>query len=184
MPVFLNSPMAIDVVELYVRWVPYHRLSAAACAAALRDVTLVRSVDESKALNQRRGPMIIVAGAGMITGGRILHHLRAFGDDPRTTILIAGHQAAGTRGADLLAGAASVKIHGAHVPIRAEVVISPASATSPVLRSVSHATRAFGSCARHASSTASEIWSAILSGWPCVTDSEVKSILVSLLPAS
>jgi metallo-beta-lactamase family protein len=121
-PVFLNSPMAIDVVELYVRWVPYHRLSAAACAAALRDVTLVRSVDESKELNRRRGPMIIVAGAGMITGGRILHHLRAFGDDPRTTILIAGHQAAGTRGADLLAGAPSVKIHGAHVPIRAEVV--------------------------------------------------------------
>lgn len=120
-PVFLNSPMAIDVVGLYARWVPYHRLSAAACAAAFHDVTLVRSVDESKELNRRRGPMIIVAGAGMVTGGRILHHLRAFGGDPRTTILLAGHQAAGTRGADLLAGADSLKIHGSHVSIRAEV---------------------------------------------------------------
>src|SRR5690606_33144638 len=90
-PVFLNSPMAADVTALYLRYPEYHRLSAAECIAAYRSVELIRSVDESKALNRRRGPFVAVAGAGMLTGGRILHHLRAFGGDPRTTILLAGH---------------------------------------------------------------------------------------------
>jgi len=63
LPVFLNSPMAIDVTALYDRYDAYHRLTKAECEAALRDVELVRSVDESKALNQRRGPFIAVAGA-------------------------------------------------------------------------------------------------------------------------
>lgn len=58
----------------------------------------------------------------MLTGGRILHHLKAFGDDPRTTVLLVGFQAAGTRGADLLGGARSLKIHGGHVAVRAEVI--------------------------------------------------------------
>ncbi len=121
-PVFLNSPMAIDVTKLYYSHATYHRLSTEACAGAFRSVNVIRSVEESKALNQRRGPMVIVAGAGMLTGGRILHHLKAFGDDPRNTILLAGYQAPGTRGADLIAGARSLKIHGFQVAIRAEVV--------------------------------------------------------------
>jgi len=121
LPVFLNSPMAVDVTALYDRYHAYHRLSREACAAAFRDVELVRSVDASKALNQRRGPFIAVAGAGMLTGGRILHHLRAFGADPRTTLLLAGYQAVGTRGAALLGGARKLKVHGGYIPIRAEV---------------------------------------------------------------
>jgi metallo-beta-lactamase family protein len=120
-PLFLNSPMAIDVTTLYHRHAADHRLTSEQSVAALRSVEPVETADESKVLNRRRGPMIIIAGAGMITGGRILHHLRAFGDDPRTTILLAGHQAAGTRGAQLLAGARSLRIHGRDVPIRAEV---------------------------------------------------------------
>lgn len=122
LPLFLNSPMAIDVLDLYYRYGSYHRLHAEQCAAAFADVQLVQGVEQSKALNQRRGPMIIVAGAGMMTGGRILHHVRAFGSDPRNTILLTGHQAAGTRGADLLAGVRSLKIHGTQVPVHAEVV--------------------------------------------------------------
>lgn len=121
-PMFLNSPMAIDVLELYHRYGSYHRLSEEECRAAFRDVQLVQTVEDSKQLNRRRGPMVIVAGAGMITGGRILHHLRAFGAERRNTVLLAGHQAAGTRGADLLSGARSLKIHGQHVPIHAQVV--------------------------------------------------------------
>jgi metallo-beta-lactamase family protein len=121
-PVFLNSPMAIDVTGLYDRYRAFHRLSLEECAAAFGMAQLVRSVEESKELNRRRGPLIIIAGAGMLTGGRILHHLRAFGDDRRNTILLVGHQAEGTRGAALLAGAQSLKIHGRYVPIQAEVV--------------------------------------------------------------
>ena len=120
-PVFLNSPMAIDVTELYLRHDAFHRLSHEECAAAFSVADYVRSVEESKSLNQRRGPMVIIAGAGMLTGGRILHHLTAFAPDTRNTVLLTGYQAEGTRGADLLAGKPHVKIHGRSVPVRAEV---------------------------------------------------------------
>jgi metallo-beta-lactamase family protein len=68
-----------------------------------------------------RHPMILIAGSGMATGGRVVHHLKAFAPDERNTILLVGYQAAGTRGAALLAGAKDVRIHGADVPVRAEV---------------------------------------------------------------
>jgi metallo-beta-lactamase family protein len=120
-PLFLNSPMAIDVTGLYERHVDAHALDLAACRAAFGRARLVRTVEESKELNQRRGPLIVIAGAGMITGGRILHHIRAFGRDRRNTILLVGHQAAGTRGAALLGGARKLKIHGGYVPVNAQV---------------------------------------------------------------
>lgn len=120
-PVYLNSPMAIDVTKLYVRHVAYHRLSIQECHRAFGRVRLVRSVDDSKALNRQRGPFIVVAGAGMLSGGRILHHLRAFGGDRRNAVLLTGYQAPGTRGAALLRGNDSLKIHGRQVPIRCEV---------------------------------------------------------------
>jgi metallo-beta-lactamase family protein len=66
--------------------------------------------------------MVIVAGSGMATGGRILHHLKRFAGDHRNLIILAGHQVPGTRGADLLAGATELKIHGAFHPVRAEVL--------------------------------------------------------------
>jgi metallo-beta-lactamase family protein len=66
--------------------------------------------------------MIIISASGMATGGRVVHHLKAFAPDPRNLILFAGFQAAGTRGATLAGGAQSVKIHGEYVPVRAEVV--------------------------------------------------------------
>jgi metallo-beta-lactamase family protein len=120
-PVYLNSPMAIDVTKLYVRHAAYHRLSIEECRQAFGRVRLVRSVDESKALNRRRGPFIVVAGAGMLSGGRILHHIRAFGGERRNTLLLTGYQAPGTRGAALLRGDDSLKIHGRQVQIRCEV---------------------------------------------------------------
>ena len=120
-PVYLNSPMAIDVTRLYRVHAAYHRLSDEAAADVFSRATYVQTVEASKKLNQRNGPMVLVAGAGMLTGGRILHHIKAFGGDDRNTLLLTGHQAEGTRGADLLAGRESVKIHGRHVRIRAEV---------------------------------------------------------------
>ncbi|MDP2310910.1 MAG: MBL fold metallo-hydrolase [Pseudomonadota bacterium] len=119
-PVFLNSPMAIDAMEVFLEHPDEHRLTPAACEA-MRDVaSWVRTPEESKALNLRREPMILLAGSGMITGGRILHHLEAFGPDPRNALVLVGYQAAGTRGQALDNGAEEVKIHGEYVPIRAE----------------------------------------------------------------
>ena len=66
--------------------------------------------------------MIIISASGMATGGRVLHHLKAFAPDPRNMVLLPGFQAAGTRGASLAMGTTEIKIHGEYVPVRAEVV--------------------------------------------------------------
>ena len=121
MPVYLNSPMAADVTRIYRRHLDEHRLSAEQCAVMSREVTIVNTVADSKRLNDLRLPSIIVSASGMATGGRVLHHLKAYAPDAKNTILFAGFQAAGTRGAALVGGAESIKIHGAYVPVRAEV---------------------------------------------------------------
>ncbi|MCA9716521.1 MAG: MBL fold metallo-hydrolase [Myxococcales bacterium] len=120
--VYVNSPMATDVTRLYQRYHEYHRLDEEQTRGVCRDVVFVRTVQESKRLNQRRGPAVIVSASGMLTGGRVLHHLRAFAPDRRNTILLTGYQVPGTRGGALVGGARSLKMHGDHVPVRAEVV--------------------------------------------------------------
>lgn len=82
----------------------------------------VRTVDDSKLLNLRGGPMIIISASGMVTGGRVLHHIAAYGLDPANAIILTGFQAAGTRGARLAADERSLRIFGTDVPIGAEVV--------------------------------------------------------------
>jgi metallo-beta-lactamase family protein len=124
-PVFLNSPMAADVTQLYHKFQGEHRLSRAECDAMCTAARIVNSVEESKWLNTRTFPMVVISASGMATGGRVLHHLRAFAPDPKNTILFTGFQAAGTRGAAMIAGAAEVKIHGQYVPVRAEVASLP-----------------------------------------------------------
>lgn len=122
MPVYLNSPMAADATRIYSHCAGEHRLTPAQCDALGRVAKIVNTVEESKQLNQLTWPSIIVSASGMATGGRVLHHLKAYAPDPRNTILFAGYQAAGTRGASLVGGATSVKIFGEYVPVRAEVV--------------------------------------------------------------
>jgi metallo-beta-lactamase family protein len=121
LPVYLNSPMAVDATEIYHRHRADHRLSRDECEAMCHAAHIVNSVDESIALNTRHMPMVIIAASGMATGGRVLHHLKAFASDPRNTILFAGYQAGGTRGAMMLAGVDAIKVHGEMVPLRAQV---------------------------------------------------------------
>jgi metallo-beta-lactamase family protein len=120
-PVYLNSPMAADVTQLFHRYQGEHRLTRSECEAMSKVAQIVNSVEESKWLNTRSFPMVIISASGMASGGRVLHHLRAFAPEPKNTILFTGFQAAGTRGAAMLAGASSVKIHGQYVPVRAEI---------------------------------------------------------------
>ncbi len=122
LPVYLNSPMASDVSAIYLRHASEHRISEDVVRAMFKSHHVVNSVEESIALNLQRVPMVIIAGSGMATGGRVLHHIKAFAPDARNTILFVGFQAGGTRGASMLSGAGSVKIHGAYVPVRAQVV--------------------------------------------------------------
>ena len=121
-PVYLNSPMASGVTELYRVHPDLHRIGGADLDALERMTKVVTSVEASKALNRRKGPMVIVSASGMATGGRVLHHLIAFAPDPRNAIVLCGFQAGGTRGAAIAAGASTVRVYGQDVPIRAEVV--------------------------------------------------------------
>ena len=120
-PIYLNSPMAVDATRIYHTYRAEHRLTVDECTAACQIAEFVNTPEQSKALNLKHGPMIIISASGMATGGRVLHHLKAFAPDPKNMILFSGFQAAGTRGAALVGGADSVKIHGEYIPIRAEV---------------------------------------------------------------
>jgi len=121
-PVFLDSPMAVNATAIMHAHPEAHRLTPAQCVAICSTARIANTVEESKALDQRIGPMVIISASGMATGGRVLHHLKAFAPDHRNTILFAGHQAAGTRGEAMVSGAESVKIHGEMIPVRAEVL--------------------------------------------------------------
>ena len=120
-PVFLDSPMAVDASDIFCRHVVDHRLTERECREACAVAHYVRSVEESKALTVNSMPKVIISASGMATGGRVLHHLKSYAPDAKNTILFAGFQAGGTRGAAMVGGADSVKIHGQYVPVRAEV---------------------------------------------------------------
>lgn len=121
LPVYLNSPMAQQATSVFVRHQRELRISSEECQALPQSAVQVRSVEESRELNARRGPMIIIAGSGMATGGRVLHHIKTFAPNKRNTILLTGFQAGGTRGSSLAGGAKSVRIFGEEVPVHCEV---------------------------------------------------------------
>ena len=121
-PVYLNSPMAVDATEIYRRHAGAHRIDADECQRMFGIATFVNSIEQSKALNRQRGPMIIISASGMLAGGRVLHHVEAFGADPRNAIVLSGYQAGGTRGAALVRGKRTLRMFGRDVPIGAEVV--------------------------------------------------------------
>ena len=123
MPVYLDSPMAISVSDIYCRYSSQHRLSHDQCHQMCEAVTYTRSVEDSIALAGLHFPHIIIAGSGMATGGRILHHFKRLLRDHRTTVLFTGYQAGGTRGAKMLEGAESAKIHGEWIPVKARVEV-------------------------------------------------------------
>ena len=124
-PIYLDSPMAIDASDLMCRYMDDHRLSPEVCRAACAVATYTRDVEASKAITASPMPKVIISASGMATGGRVLHHIKAFGPDHRNTILFSGFQAAGTRGRAMLQGAKDVKIHGQWIPIHAEIADLP-----------------------------------------------------------
>jgi len=132
LPIFVDSPMATSMVDLYCRHTEEHDVEAAAlrntgrCPIDGPSVRLVRSHEDSKRLNGREGPMVIISASGMLAGGRVLHHLKRRLPDPDTTLLFVGYQAEGTLGRRILEGAREVTVHGETVPIHARVAEVPA----------------------------------------------------------
>lgn len=121
-PVYLNSPMADRANDAFVKHSSETKLSKKEAEAVCNTAQIVKSVEESKALNSRTNePMVIISASGMATGGRVLHHLTAFAPEVKNSIVFVGFQAGGTRGDLITKGAREIKIHGQHWPIRAEV---------------------------------------------------------------
>jgi metallo-beta-lactamase family protein len=126
-PIYVDSPMALAALQIYRE--AFEERSAdvrpeLADAARLLDVpnlTEVFDSDGSKGVSRSGGPAIIIAGAGMASGGRVVHHLEKFLPDERCSVALVGFQAVGTRGRQLLDGASSVKIHGQYVRVKAEI---------------------------------------------------------------
>lgn len=121
LPIHVDSPMAIDATDIFLAHPDDHRLSADECRRINAVATYVRDAEASKALDRDDTPKVLISASGMVTGGRILHHMKRYAPDSRTTILFTGFLAGGTRGAAMLAGAGTVKIHGEQVPVRAEI---------------------------------------------------------------
>lgn len=121
-PVYLNSPMAKSASDAFTKHHRELKVSGAELGDIFSGVRFVQSVEESIQLNDRKDPMILIAASGMATGGRILHHLKTFIGNEKCSVVFVGFQAGGTRGAALIAGADTVKIHGEYWPVRAEIV--------------------------------------------------------------
>lgn len=125
-PIFLDSPMAINVTKLYLDFHADHRLSAMMeeknnHAFNHPQLHYYQKREESMSLNEFRGPGIIISASGMATGGRVLHHLFHHLPNANNGVIIAGYQAEGTRGRRLLNGEPSVKIYGNEVPVNAKI---------------------------------------------------------------
>ncbi|HET7038491.1 MAG TPA: MBL fold metallo-hydrolase [Gemmatimonadales bacterium] len=127
LPVYVDSPMAISVTDIYRRHTDEHDvamerlLNSGGSPFETRQFHLARTPDESKQINRLQGPFIVISSSGMATGGRVLHHLRNRLDDKRTTILLIGFQAAGTRGRALQEGARRLRMFGQEIKVRARV---------------------------------------------------------------
>ena len=127
LPVFLDSPMAIDATEMYARHHEEHDMEMKALEQTgssplrPRQLKFTHSIDESKKLNSMRGPMVIISASGMATAGRVPHHLKRRLPYPENIVAFVGYQAEGTRGRQLLDGADRIRIHGKDIDVRAEI---------------------------------------------------------------
>lgn len=123
-PIHIDSPMAVDATAIYSRHLRDGSLDeglGGGGALFPRRVTLHRTVHESKMLSAMEGPRVVIAASGMMTGGRILHHLVKRLPDPHNLVLLSGYQAVGTRGRLLQDGARTLRMHGQNVPVGARV---------------------------------------------------------------
>src|SRR6202142_2044092 len=130
LPVYVDSPMAISVTDIYARHHEDHDLDFTKIERQgsrdplnLQEVHMTRAVEDSKKINDVTSPCIIISASGMATGGRVLHHLAKGLPDSRSAVLLVGYEAEGTLGRALQDGAQYVRIYGQEVPVRAEIVV-------------------------------------------------------------
>jgi metallo-beta-lactamase family protein len=121
LPVFVDSPMGNQVLDIFNRFDTWHKLTSSEFTAMTRHFNIITSyADTWKTIDNKR-PKIVIAGSGMVTGGRVLTYLRYYLDNPLTQVLLVGFQAEGTRGRRLLDGEEEIKLQGKYIPVKAQI---------------------------------------------------------------
>jgi metallo-beta-lactamase family protein len=121
MPMIMDSPMGNNVLEVFKDHKSWHKLSVDDSRKMCNAFKIVKDFRETLNIMDNKQPKIIIAGSGMVTGGRVLNYLTEYIEDPTTTVMLAGYQAEGTRGRQLLEGASEVKIYGKYYNVKAEI---------------------------------------------------------------
>lgn len=122
-PIFIDSPMGNNVLEVFKRFPKSHKLSMQDYDAMRNHVNIIQSYKETWETIDDKRSKIIIAGSGMVTGGRVLTYLKQFIDEPSTTVLLVGYQAEGTRGRLLKEGAHEIRFFGKYYPVKATVKV-------------------------------------------------------------
>ncbi|HNT79587.1 MAG TPA: MBL fold metallo-hydrolase [Bacteroidia bacterium] len=120
-PMIMDSPMGANVLKVFHDHREWHKLSIEHCDKMCNMFRIVKDFKETWEVIDNKNPKIVIAGSGMISGGRVLTYLQKYLERPETSILLAGYQAEGTRGRKLLEGASELKIYGKYYPIKAKV---------------------------------------------------------------
>jgi metallo-beta-lactamase family protein len=120
-PVYLDSPMAIDATQVMYDYPEWNLLDDSQIKSIHQWIQIVQDREQTMEIIEKKGSCILIAGSGMLTGGRVLDYIKYWGDDSNNTILLVGYQAEGTRGRKLLEGERSLKIHGQYIQINAEI---------------------------------------------------------------
>ena len=120
-PIYLDSPMGTDVSKVFNKYYQWHKLGADVFSKVFENTKMVRSYKDTEQLAGDSRPKIVIAGSGMMNGGRVLTYLKRHIGNPESTIIIPGYQAEGTRGRSIHDGAHEIKIHGEYYPVRAHI---------------------------------------------------------------
>lgn len=120
-PVFLDSPMGINATKVFLKYPSWHAIGEQRCKEMCHSIYIIKDAEHSRKVREDNAPKIVLAGSGMLTGGRVLHHLDKHIDNPETTLLLAGFQAEGTRGRQLQEGLHEVKFFGNWRKVKIEI---------------------------------------------------------------
>ncbi|KAA5826245.1 MBL fold metallo-hydrolase [Algibacter amylolyticus] len=120
-PIFVDSPMGNNVLDVFKRFPKWHKLSPKEYAAMCEHVNIIQSYKETWETIDDKRSKIVIAGSGMVTGGRVLTYLQQLIDEPSTTVLLVGYQAEGTRGRQLQEGAHEIRFYGKYYPVKATI---------------------------------------------------------------
>lgn len=122
-PIFLDSPMAINSTRIFCQYKDEYRMSEEECHEFEKIAKYINTIEDSKSLDINRLPKIIISASGMVTGGRVLFHIKSYGQDDKNTIIFTGYQSLETRGKRIIDGEREIKMLGEMIQIRAEIQV-------------------------------------------------------------